>query len=354
VRERVRIEGAGPAACAAIIALRQGGFPIDLRMAADGPISPPLVINEGTIALLGDLCGGSGLFARAHQLRRRIVCWGDGPPTVMMEPAVSIPGAQFRQALLEIATARLGADYRVERAPTAANHIEAGWTLCAAATAAPAGSRIERYGGRVMLCAEVGLSSAAEADTCWIEAGARGWVFLAPLGPRRGVVQAALPQAPENNDATALAEIVGAMPRIAALVAEIESPVQVHRIAPAVRHPLAGDNWMALGSTAMTLDPICGDGTGQALRSGLLAAATVTAVADGGDRRALVAHFTRRLLRSFGAHLAACSRFYDPALFGPSWQGEIAETQAAAAAFASARETPPEFALQNLRLVPIS
>jgi flavin-dependent dehydrogenase len=250
--------------------------------------------------------------------------------------------------------ARLDANCSIERASPAAPGNKAPWTLCAAATAVPPGSRIERFGRRIMLCAEVALRNAADPDTCWIEAGAQGWVFLAPLGRRRAVVQAAFPEAPERASATALAEMVGTMPRIASLVADLETPVQLHRIAPAVRDPLAGDEWLALGGTAMALDPICGDGTGQALRSGLLAAAVVTALAEGGDRTMLVAHFTRRLVRSFAAHLAACSQFYQPALFGPSWQREIAETQAAAAAFAFARQTVQEFALQNLRLVPIS
>jgi flavin-dependent dehydrogenase len=166
-------------------------------------------------------------------------------------------------------------------------------------------------------------------------------------------VQAALPEAPGGDHAALLADIVRATPHIAPLIAEFETAVHLHRIAPAVRHPLVGDSWLAMGSAAMALDPICGDGTGQALRGGLLAAAVVTAAEEGGDRTTPVGHFERRLLRSFGAHLAACARFYQPALFGAHWQREIAAAQAAAAAFAPAAKAPLEFGLQNLRLVPV-
>jgi hypothetical protein len=319
-------------------------------------MSPPLVLNEGSIALLEGLCGRSQLFANAQQVRRRIVCWGEEPPTAVLEPAVVISATLFRAALLTIAKTQLNVSCRAERAPLATlgpGRSEEGWTLCATAAAAPSGSRFERFGARVMLLAEVALSDAADADSCWIETGAEGWVFLAPLGPRRAVLQAALPEAPGGDPAALLAEIAGSTPHIAPLIAEFESAVHVHKIAPAVRHPLVGDSWLALGSTAMALDPICGDGTGHALRGGLLAAAVVTAAEEGGDRTALVGHFERRLLRSFGAHLAACARFYRPGIFGPRWRCEIARAEAAAAAFAPAAKASLEFGLQDLRLLPV-
>jgi hypothetical protein len=320
----------------------------------DDSSSPPLVLNEGTVDLLNHLCGRFPLLAHAHRLRRRIVCWGAGPSAAIAEPAVSVSGAQFREALLAIAMARLNASCRTERAPSAAparSRSEKGWTLCTTAAPAPDGSRIERFGTRVMLLAEVELSDAADADSCWIEAGTEGWVFLAPLGTRRAVVQAALPEAPDGDPAAVLAEIIATMPHVAPMITEFASAVRLHRIAPAVRHPLVRDNWLALGGNAIALDPICGDGTGQALRSGLLAAAVVTAVEEGGDRTALVGHFERRLRRSFGAHLAACVRFYQPTIFGRRWQHEIAAAEAAAAAFSRAATAPLEFGLQNFRLV---
>jgi len=355
VRKSVRIEGGGPAACAAIFGLCRSGFAIDLSVPTEDFTAPPLVLNEGTVQLLGELCGRSQLFAAAHELRRRVVAWGEAAPTVIAEPALSISGAHFREGLLRIAIDGLGASRGGGRttppAPPAESTGQA-WTLCASAAAAPAGSRVERFGARAMLFAEVGLSDAANADCCWIEAGAEGWVFLAPLGARRAVVQAALPADPRGDAAMVLAGILGSTRHIARLIADFETVVHSHPIAPAIRHPLVGDGWLAVGSTAMALDPICGDGTGQALRSGVLAAALVAAAEEGGDRRALVAHFERRLLRSFGAHLAACTRLYQATLFGSRWQREIAEGAAATATFSAAANAPLEFSLNNLKLAP--
>jgi hypothetical protein len=46
--------------------------------------------------------------------------------------------------------------------------------------------------------------------------------------------------------------------------------VQVLPTAPTLRQPRGGRDWLEAGVAAMVLDPLCGDGTGHSLRTGLL------------------------------------------------------------------------------------
>src|SRR5262249_12722556 len=68
---------------------------------------------------------------------------------------------------------------------------------------------------------------------------------------------------------------------------------------------------LACGSGAMAFDPICGDGTANAIREAILAAAVVrTAVAGAEDIPFLLEHYETRLLAGFRKHLAMCLEFY--------------------------------------------
>jgi len=48
---------------------------------------------------------------------------------------------------------------------------------------------------------------------------------------------------------------------------------------------LRGPDWLACGTAAVAFDPICGDGTAQAMREAILGCAVITAIGEGGDRK---------------------------------------------------------------------
>ena len=60
--------------------------------------------------------------------------------------------------------------------------------------------------------------------------------------------------------------------------------------------PLCDAGWLACGTAAMTFDPLCGDGTGNAVRESILAAAVIRAAAAGESSERLIAHYRCRLL----------------------------------------------------------
>jgi flavin-dependent dehydrogenase len=132
----------------------------------------------------------------------------------------------------------------------------------------------------------------------------------------------------------------------------LDGPVETFSAAPALRRPACATNRLAAGGAALAFDPVCGDGTAQAMRGGLLAAATAAAIRDGLGESTACAYYEARLAHSFATHLAACARAYDPAIFGPTWNDEIVAIRAAAAAHRAAPALA--FGLEELQLVALA
>jgi flavin-dependent dehydrogenase len=105
----------------------------------------------------------------------------------------------------------------------------------------------------------------------------------------------------------------------------------------------------------MAFDPLCGDGTGHAVREAILAAAVIRAIAEGGDTDSLLAHYQKRLLAAFQKHLELCLRFYDPGHGGEWWQRESDAVRRGLAWCAAQRDPEPEFAyrLSGFELQPV-
>jgi 2-polyprenyl-6-methoxyphenol hydroxylase-like FAD-dependent oxidoreductase len=172
-----------------------------------------------------------------------------------------------------------------------------------------------RFGSRRAAAVEVMLKDQADSSACWIESTQNGWLFL-------------IPNATESTWLLA----VGAS--IESLVAE--SQVIAPRIdlrgkrsgefaaCPRIATPLCGDGWVACGTAAIAFDPICGDGTAQAVREGILASAMIRAIVDGGDAPSLRAHYEARLTAGMLRHLGLCGEFYRTGGTGRWWQAELA------------------------------
>jgi flavin-dependent dehydrogenase len=92
---------------------------------------------------------------------------------------------------------------------------------------------------------------------------------------------------------------------------------------PAIGWPLSGVDWLAAGSAALRFDPLCGDGTGNAVREAILACAVVKAACGGEDPEALAQHYRLRLLAGFRRHLEVCAQFYQTGGDGPWWTDQL-------------------------------
>jgi hypothetical protein len=73
----------------------------------------------------------------------------------------------------------------------------------------------------------------------------------------------------------------------------------------------------------MAFDPICGDGTANAVREAILASAVIRGIAAGDDPARLLAHYRNRLIAGMQKHLALCAEFYRTGGSGAWWREEL-------------------------------
>ncbi|OYZ27034.1 MAG: hypothetical protein B7Y31_13480, partial [Novosphingobium sp. 16-62-11] len=171
------------------------------------------------------------------------------------------------------------------------------------------------FGERLSSTARVTLKADAPPQTCWIEAVDAGWLFLIPDGFGQAWLLA-VGGAPDvlAHDA----------PLIAPLIDAIEPSGGQFDTSPRMLAQLAGDGWLACGTAAIAFDPICGDGTAQAVREGILASAVIAALARGEDAGTLATHYHSLLLASLRRHLQLSLPFYANGGAGPWWHEQYA------------------------------
>lgn len=110
------------------------------------------------------------------------------------------------------------------------------------------------------------------------------------------------------------------------VAAQIHEPRSTPRKFPAyprIADPCCGPGWLACGTAAIAFDPLCGDGSGNAIREAILAAAVIRAIADGANIDSVLAHYRARLLAGFSRHLELCRQFYAQGNSGPWWDAEL-------------------------------
>jgi hypothetical protein len=262
---------------------------------------PALLIGESTQALLCDVFEQPDLFHDLFQIDRRIVAWGrDSIPVEVPHRAAVIS----EQTLLE----RLDFTPHDELHPDLAN-----WTIYASRPLPPPAGEC-RFGSRNASTAAVDLKG-TQTSACWIESVDSGWLFLIPESSAKGRLIAV-------GDC---ADKLLAQSRWIVGQIEISSPAETAFPAyPRIADPVCAPGWLACGTAALAFDPLCGDGTGNAVREAILAAAVIRAAASGGRADRLLAHYRARLTGGFLRHLEMCLRFYSSANGSAWWTDEIA------------------------------
>jgi hypothetical protein len=262
---------------------------------------PAILLSESTQALVCELYGQPDLFHGLFQIDRRIVSWGrDSSPVELPHRAAVISEA----ALLE----RLDAGLPENAVPE-----QVRWTVHAShPLPVPSGER--RFGSRMASAMPVALQGSLRS-ACWIEALECGWLFLIPSGAATGwlIAVGGSPQGLLEGSRLIADQI--------AVSGDAGSPFPA---SPRIADPLRGNGWLACGSAALAFDPLCGDGTGNAVREAILAAAVIRAAARGGDEERLAAHYGARLVAGFLRHLQLCRGFYVSGSRGPWWEREVA------------------------------
>ena len=107
---------------------------------------------------------------------------------------------------------------------------------------------------------------------------------------------------------------------VAAQIAHLSAGPRAFPAHPGIRWPLAGNDWLGCGTAALSFDPLCGDGTGHAIREAILASAVLRAAARGANAGELITHYQTRLVAGLKRHLSECSKFYEYGGVGSWWK----------------------------------
>jgi hypothetical protein len=264
------------------------------------------MLGQQAQALLSDVFPGqtpmaAGL-ARAHRITRRVVRWGDEEPQAFDHAALVIAGDRLTEALPWVA--------RPSPAPSAEVLLS---------TTPPEAARLLHFGRREAMAMPVELAPDTDRGAALIEALDEGWLFLIPTGGDAGWL---LTVGAETGQGLRESRL------IAPVVASTGAVAARFDTAPRVLDNCATPDRLTLGSAALALDPICGDGTATAVRGGILAAAVAAGIVGidqpGLDCEAASAHYRARMIATMRRHLAVSWPFYARGGRSAWWQDEAA------------------------------
>jgi hypothetical protein len=287
-----------------------------------------LVLNDVCVSLLWELFGGIDFDKLGHRLTYRWVRWEQEKESEQVyQPAWVIPShvllAQIRQSEI-IQSVPIFDETQITSQELSNNYA---WTIYGnqqqEAIAITKSFDILPGGQRVIVTAESQNDSLTLPDSCYIESLPNGWLFYAPFNNGLGMLQACLPSLPTNPQ-QALLDCLYYSRLISPLIHHL-GLVRCFPAAPRFQFPLYGSRWLMVGESGVKLDPISGEGTPFALRTGILAAAVIDGILqDPTTSDALLNHYQTRLTHSFLSHLQGCSQYYQLVLGNHElWQGEI-------------------------------
>lgn len=349
------VNGGGVAALCCARLLSDKGWEVSLRRGAP-PSSPTLVLQPLTVRLIEQIfCPAEDIFRGAHLLERRLVKWGREEPDVVGVPCLVMRGDVLAERLLTALACRVG----IVAETASAYESSYDWTVYAGGRGAAAAAGIHkpgqrRFGRRRAIVSAVRLHRDADTGAASMEATPGGWLFLIPTGGRRAVLQAAVPFRPPLPAHTLRSILEGAS-LVRRLVSEVTGPSLVFDSAPSMLETPVGTRWMAAGSLACAYDPLCGDGTGDAVRGAILAAAVLDAAAHGPEPGRYVEHYRDRLACALHDHLLACHSFYSAGGFDSTWSAELEATADGLRHLSRVLASRPRFryGLRGLQLTPL-
>ena len=301
--ERVTlIRGDGIAACCCARLLQGRGYSVAVAEAKRAKL-PAILVSASTQNLLADIFQTNDVFEGLPRIRKRIVAWGGGEPVTLPHSAV----VASEQILLERLWARTaGVSDRTPRDPD--------WTIITAKPADHLPTEMH-FGSRMAFVSEVELANEAERDACWVESVESGWLFLLATGTGRGSMISAGGAAEQLLEKSRLA---------ARQVGKLRGVVAEFPAYPRIASNLCGKGWLACGTAAMSFDPLCGEGAGNAAREAILACAAAQAMLAGETVEEVLAEYSLRLMLGFLRHLENCREFYHRDGSNSFWSSELA------------------------------
>lgn len=321
----VSIVGDGVTALCCARLLRNKGWEVTLFKRRQQS-SVPVVLNSVTIQLISDIFGDADhIFAGTQPINRHYADWdSDLAGQFSASPGLALHGNDLSARLSEVSTRDPQLRVRIGTPPD--KFRKAGeWVIYAMNV--PDSSNLNsikscRYGRRSAILSEVTLLHGVDWTTSWTEATPKGWLFLAPLGNGHALLQAVVPK-PSVQTSHTLHHLLDLSQKIKHLIRGVETEAKTIPCAPAKLAEFSGDHWLAIGGLACSYDPICGDGTGYAIRGAILAAAALDATERGTASDTFLDYYKLRTTFAFYTHIRACLSIYSRAGFNRSWNDEL-------------------------------
>jgi hypothetical protein len=278
--------------------LSKAGVPVVLEP-VDRPRLPAIMLGERVLAVIRDVFDRADLFRNAPHIRKRMVAWGPDSQVLAVDHSAVVVSEEM-----------LLAELRPRLTPSDATPD---WTIYASRPL-PAPAVEHAFGSRMASAIAVRLKDGSDPAACWIESLETGWLFL-------------IPHAPGSAWLLAVGSMPGWLPGASRVIleqiADANAGLGDFPAYPRIASPLSGEGWLACGTAAMAFDPLCGDGTGHAIREAILASAVIRAVAEDGPNADILAHYEARLTAGFRRHLTVDREFYVSGADGPWWRREL-------------------------------
>lgn len=336
----VAVEGDGIASVCVARLLRDAGVPC-IREQKQRPKVAAILLSQATQHLLREIFPASNehddVFEGFLPIRRRIVLWGNASEPVDL-PHLGIVAPE------EILLQRLWQQTSRENEDTATASCQ--WHVRTLASPAVTQSTLP-FGQRHAYITVAQLLPSAPQDACWVESVNNGWLFLLPRGEAQATLMAV------GDEPTTLLQ------NSRLISNQLDSLASVSTVVPAspqLAAMLAEPGTIACGSAAMSFDPLCGEGAGNAVREAFLAAAVVRAALQGHPVDAVTRHYEDRLRRGFARHLETCLQFYQSGGTGMFWQAQVNALHDGMPRLAAllAQAPSPSYRLVERDLVPIN
>lgn len=317
---RVLIRGSGTSAWAAAAAAGALGCEVVLAAGQTGP-RPAVLLNRVTVRVLQDLIGGiEDLIGHSWVVERRIVRWGQNPEAMVGEPSLAVSARALTEALERDCRSRLGRRIQVQ-ALRAEPAPDVDWEIRAGGDKQRTDLEMV-WGRRVVVAAGVRFGRHDMERTAWMETVAGEWLFYFPTSRLAGVVQLMLPAPTDTPRERLQAALARSGLRHRDVRLDEEGAIS-YRACPALGAHTCERGAVAVGSGAARLDPLCGDGTGFAVRSSLLAAAVIDYSRGTKDLESPIRHYRSRIIGALANHLRACDHFYSETVGDAAWSAEI-------------------------------
>jgi hypothetical protein len=299
----IRGEGIAGLCCAQLLA--GSGLNVSFEK-LNRPKLPAIMMGDATQKLLQDVFENRSLFEGLTRIRKRYVAWGIDSETIALPHSAIVVS---ENELLTRIRHGLGSTESSEfQTPE--------WTVFASPPLRP--SAVEHpFGSRMAAACEVEMKPGSPSEACWIESLKGGWLFLLLDRDESGWLLSVGEPAEQ---------LLGESRLIQQHVLSVSPPRGMFPCHPRIVQPLSNPGWIACGTAAVGFDPLCGDGTGNAVREAILGSAVIRAATiQGFDVDDLVAHYRRRLLAGFKRHLELCFNFYTNGHAGPWWDDQLRE-----------------------------